>query len=216
MACFAVLGAIAALVNRWRLERRQMQHVRKLLPTARVGLGEAGLRPVIAVSATAGGVVLAALLAIHWWRGSALESFRIYATDADTFAGHLLALPFASLITTPFRRSVPWWRVGYVWSYVPLILVGCVLAARRLRSERGSDRYDLVVLSATWLFGSTAFTLCTGSVWGFYYFDRHVLAALPPLLWTYRDVYPRRLVWWVVLGVFCFVVACFGVLSEVT
>jgi hypothetical protein len=52
-----------------------------------------------------------------------------------------------------------------------------------------------MLFATVWLFGNTAFVLCTGSVWGFHYFDRHILAAMPPLLWAYGDLYPRRLTW---------------------
>ena len=214
VACFAVIGVLAALIYRWRIERRDMETMQRALPRFQRRLTAAQLRPAILVAAISGAVVLAGFLALRAWRGDALEGVKIYATSQDTFAGRIIAWPFESLIMTPLRTSVPLWEVGYVWSYVTFVVVGCVLATKRLWSLRGSDNYDLVLLSAIWLFGNTAFVLCTGSVWGFHYFDRHILAALPPLLWACSDAYPRRLPSMVILGSLFVVQGFFGLLAS--
>ena len=212
VACFAVLGVLAVLVYRWRVRQREISTLETIAPR-RMSLSDRGAASTFLVAAIAGAVVIAGFVAVRLWRGDPFEGVKIYARSDDTFAGHMLAWPFSSLVMTPLRTAVPLWRVGYVWAYVAFVLIGCALAARRLWSLRGSQSYDRTILATVWLFGNTAFVLCTGSVWGFHYFDRHILAAIPPLLWAYGDLYPRRLTWIASLGVLSTLAAFLGLLS---
>jgi hypothetical protein len=161
-------------------------------------VGREQLRAAILVSLISGAIVAAGFVALRFWRGDALEGVKIYASSQDTFAGQVLSWPFASLIMTPLNTPVPLWKVGYVWSYVLFVVAGCILSGRRVWLSRQSETFDLSLLASVWLFGNTIFVLCTGSVWGFHYFDRHILAAVPALLWAYSDVYPKR--WPLFLG----------------
>ena len=216
VACFAVLGVLAVLVYRWLRERSEVRRIHKLRPFFATTMGREQLRAAILVSLISGGVVAAGFWALHAWRGDALEGVKIYASSPDTFAGQVLSWPFASLVMTPLDTAVPLWKVGYVWSYVLFVLVGCLLAARRLWSTRRSEAFDLSLLAGVWLFSNTGFVLCTGSVWGFHYFDRHILAAVPALLWAYTDVYPRRWPLWLVLGALFSVQGFFALLATAT
>ena len=216
VACFAVAGVLAVLVHRWLRERSEVRRIHKVRPFFATTMGSEQRRAAILVTLVSGGVVAAGFWALHAWRGDALEGVKIYASSQDTFAGQVLSWPFASLIMTPFNTAVPLWKVGYVWSYVLFVLVGCLLAARRLRSSRLSEAFDLSLLAAVWLFSNTVFVLCTGSVWGFRYFDRHILAAVPALLWAYTDVYPKRWPLWLVLGALFTVQGFFALLATST
>jgi hypothetical protein len=156
-------------------------------------------------------VVVAGFVALRWWRGDALEGVKIYANNDSTFAGRLFEWPFESVIMTPFRTAVPVWDVVYTWAYLGLVIAACVLVLRKLKSASASSSSDaastdassreVAVFAAVWLLGNTAFVACMGNVWGFHYFDRHILAALPPLMWAYKDLYPRRLIGWGLVGV---------------
>ena len=167
MACFAVVGLIAM---RWR----ERQWKRGLL------LGAAAL-----------GVVVLGMIATHVWRGNALAGPQYYANDGNTYGGQLLALPFDSLVMTPFRRSdVTPLRTGYVWLHAVVVLLACGLAIRHLR------RSSLDTLAAIWLLGNTLFVLCVGSRWGFECFHRFVIPASPAAFWFLRPWLPRGRWWW--------------------
>jgi hypothetical protein len=153
--------------------------------------------------------------ALRMWRGDVLEGVKIYANNKHTFGGQLLAWPFESLITTPLRSSVPLWKIGYVWAYVAAVLGGCLLAVRALRRPVSARARDESLVAAVWLIANTVFVLSMGSVWGFHYFDRHILAALPPLLWAYRAYYPRRIGVWVVSGAVSAWLGLAGLLASV-
>lgn len=216
VACFAVIAALAVIGHRWLLERREVRRIHTIQPEFETKMGREQLRAGILVSLIAGTVVAAGFLVLHFWRGDALEGVKIYASSEDTFAGQVLSWPFASLIMTPLKTPVPLWKVGYVWSYVLFVVVGCILAGRRMWSLRHSEAFDLSLLAGVWLFGNTIFVLCTGSVWGFHYFDRHILAAIPALLWTYSDLYPRRWPPWVGLGALFTIQGFFALLATST
>lgn len=216
VACFAVLGVLVMLVNRWRLERSEVQRIRKSQPHFPSKLSADELRGALAVALISAAVVAAGYVGLHAWRGDAFEGVKIYAKSEDTFGGDVFSWPFESLIMTPLTTAVPLWKVGYVWSYVLFVIAGCVIAARRLWLLRRSETYDVVLVSGVWLLANTVFVLCTGSVWGFHYFDRHILAAVPPLLWTFSDVYPRRWPLWLALGILFSVQGFFGLLASAT
>src|SRR5438105_11327160 len=117
---------------------------------------------------------------------------------------------------TPIRDGVAAWRVAYVWSYVLVTLAACWIVVRDLRRRQsGSEEYlaDLR-LSAPWLVGNTIFTLFIGHIWGFYQFHRFILVALPPLLWVFREYYPKRWAGWLVVGAVSFTLALVGVLRS--
>ena len=168
VACFAVVGVLAVIGHRWLLERRQVRRIHKIHSHFETRAGRDQLRAALLVSLISGIVVAVGFGALHFWRGDALEGVKIYASSQDTFAGQVLSWPFASLIMTPLTTPVPLWKIGYVWSYVLFVVVGCILAARRIWLSRQSDRFELSLLAGVWLFGKTIFVLCTGSVWGFH------------------------------------------------
>ena len=216
VACFAVAGVLALIGHRWLLERREVRRIHKIQPHFETRMGREQLRTAILVILISGAVVAAGFGALHVWRGDALEGVKIYASSQDTFAGQVMSWPFGSLIMTSLNTAVPLWKVGYVWSYVLFVVVGCVLAGRRLRMSRQSETFDLALLAGVWLFGNTIFVLCTGSVWGFHYFDRHILAAVPALLWAYTDVFPKRWPLWLGLGALFSVQGFFALLVTST
>ena len=213
VACFAVIGVLAVIGRRWLLERRELRRIHKIQPHFETKQGREQLRAALLVSLISGVVVAAGFVALRFWRGDALEGVKIYASSQDTFAGQVLSWPFASLIMTPLTTPVPLWKIVYVWSYVLFVVVGCILAARRLWLSRQSETFELSLLAGVWLFGNTIFVLCTGSVWGFHYFDRHILAAVPALLWAYSDVFPKRWPLWVGLGALFTAQGFFGLLA---
>jgi hypothetical protein len=216
VACFAVASVLAVIGHRWLLERREVLRIHKIQPHYETKVGREQLRAATLVSLISGTVVAAGFGALHVWRGDALEGVRIYASSQDTFGGQVLSWPFRSLIMTPLNTAVPLWKVGYVWSYVLFVVVGCVLAGRRLWMSRQSEKFELALLAGVWLFGNTMFVLCTGSVWGFHYFDRHMLAAVPALLWAYTDVFPNRWALWLGIGALFTVQGFFGLLVTST
>jgi hypothetical protein len=216
VACFAVFGVLAVIGHRWLLERRAVRRIHKIQPHFETTMGREQLRAAILVSLISGAIVAAGFVALRFWRGDALEGVKIYASSQDTFAGQVLSWPFASLIMTPLNTPVPLWKVGYVWSYVLFVVAGCTLAGRRVWLSRQSETFDRSLLATVWLFGNTIFVLCTGSVWGFHYFDRHILAAVPALLWAYSDVYPKRWPLFLGLGALFTVQGFFALLATAT
>ena len=191
VACFAVLALLAAFAY-----RRQW-------------------RKAIVVALITAAVVAVGFGSLRVWRGDALEGVKIYANNKHTFGGQLLAWPFESLIMTPLRSSVPLWKIGYVWAYVAAVCGGCLLAVRALRRPASARARDESLVAAVWLIANTLFVLSMGSVWGFHYFDRHILAALPPLLWAYQVYYPRRIGVWVVSGALSASLGLSGLLASV-
>jgi hypothetical protein len=189
MACFAVLGAA--------LERFRRT------PRAAILF--------CAVSAVIVGI---GLWLMQLWNGDALQNVRIYASDDRAYAGQLFALPFESLIMTPIRLHVPLWKVAYIWTYVALTFIACGLLTREAFAAIASEQRLFARLNAPWLIGNTLFVLCIGHIWGFHEFHRFIVPALPPLLWAYRDYYPRRQWPWALIGVGSFAFALFGLLRS--
>lgn len=189
MACFAVLGAA---LERARRDRRSA----------------------VTVCITSAAVVGIGLLLMRLWSGDVLQNVRIYANDNKAYAGQLFGLPFESLIMTPIRYHVPLWKVAYIWAYVLLTLAGCVIVIRRILSSADAKEKQLAWLSAPWLIGNTAFVICVGHIWGFHEFHRFIVPALPPLLWVFREYYPRREAVWIPIGGLSFVMALFGLLRS--
>jgi hypothetical protein len=161
VACFAVLGMMTE-----RLARKRQ-------------------RDALLVGAVSALVVLSGYLILQSRSGNALVGVQTYVSDERAFGGQPFALPFQSLLLTPVRHSVPLWKVAYAWSYVALTIAGCILAVREVRGGAVED-HDRNLLAATWLISNTLFVLCIGNVWGFHDFNRHILAALPALMWTFR------------------------------
>ena len=189
MACFAVAGAAVERVQR----NRRSAMVVCLLSGAVVGLG---------------------VLLMRLWSGDALQNVRIYANDDKAYAGQLFALPFESLIMTPIRYHVPLWKIAYIWAYVVVTLTGCVIVVRRVRAPADAKEQRLASLNAPWLIGNTAFVLVVGHIWGFQEFHRFIVPALPPLLWVFREYYPKRLSAWIPIAGLSFVMALFGLLRS--
>ena len=188
MACFALAGVVFALLR----DRRTKPAIVLLIATA--------------------GMFALELLAIRQWTGDALRSVHAYSQNPDAYAGHLLALPFQSLLTTPAHDRVGVGRVIYIWLHVIITLLACGLIADRvIRAGRSKPR-DAV--ACAWLIGNTAFVLCIGSVWGFRHFPRFTIPAAPAFFWTVRNVLPRGPIWWSVIGALCAVMAVFGVIAS--
>lgn len=216
VACFAVVGVLSVIGHRLLLEHRSLQRIQRIEAPFTTKMRREQLRAGILVGLISGAVVAAGFVVLRYWRGDALEGVKIYASSQDTFAGQVLSWPFASLIMTPLNTPVPLWKVGYVWSYVLFVVVGCILAARRAWLSWQTEAFDLSLLAAVWLLGNTIFVLCTGSVWGFHYFDRHILAAAPALLWAYSDHYPKRWLPWLGLGALFTIQGFFALLATST
>jgi hypothetical protein len=191
VACFAVLGLLAAFA--YRREWRK-------------GLVVGGL---------AAAVVASGFLVLRLWRGDALEGVKIYAKSKHSFDGELFTWPFESLITTPLASPVSPWKIAYVWLVVAFVLGGCVLIARKARRLRGSPAGDLALVGAVWLIANTLFVLCMGNKYGFHYFDRHIIVALPPLLWAYSAWLPRHAAAWAVGGAVSIGLGLSGLLASV-
>ena len=189
MACFAVIGAA---MERLRVKRR----------TA------------VTVCVTSAAVVGVGLLLLQIWTGDATQNVRIYASDEKAYAGQLFALPFESLVMTPIKWHVPLWKVAYIWTYVTVALIACVLVVRRALASADADERAVARFNAPWLVGNTIFVLCIGYIWGFHEFHRFIVPALPPLLWVFRDYYPRRLGAWTPIAGLSFAIALFGLLRS--
>ena len=103
-------------------------------------------------------------------------------------SGHW-GLPFAALLTTPWRVAVPAWKIVYIYANAVVVLFASWRAWRVLRRPSSTD---LDVSFGLWLIGNTAFAVCGGPYWGFFSFDRWCVWALPAILWSYRGVLERR------------------------
>jgi hypothetical protein len=183
MACFAVAGTLLAL-----LVRRQR---------ARAGI----------VAATSLLVVIAGVVALHFWTGDALQGLRVYRDDPGAYVGRMFMWPFEALLTTPPSDAASIGRVVYIWLHVGVVMVACVVsivALRRLKSF-------LDAVAVPWLIGNTLFALCVGSPWGFRHFPRFSIPAQAPMFWALRRWLPQRSVWWGLIAAVTFVIAVFGV-----
>jgi hypothetical protein len=191
MACFAAAGCVIALLTRKEGRRAA------------------------AIAVAAGLTVLAGILALQLWSGDALRGIRIYQNSPQTYAGHLLAWPFKSLLLTPFRErgTVETWSIPYIWAHVLIVLLACGLLLRRWKRVQTLhaplDARDALV--TPWLLGNTLFVLCIGSGWGFRHFPRFTIPALPALFWALRGWLPRATWAWLALGAAAFAVGVAGV-----
>jgi hypothetical protein len=187
MACFALAGLITALIQerRWRAMA-------------------------VILSATAITFAIEAA-ALQRWTGDALRGVHAYANHPGAYAGHLLAWPFQSLLTTPRVDSASAVRIAYIWIHVAITLLACAMIAdRMMRAGRSNPRN---AVAGAWLIGNTAFVLCIGSVWGFRHFPRFTIPAAPAMFWTLRGFLPRRARWWILIGASCGVMAVFGAID---
>jgi hypothetical protein len=183
VAVFAMLGyALASW--RWPASRR-----------ARVVLG-------VGVLVAAVGYVLASL-----WSGDPLVNMRQHSR---VFRGRMFQWPFEALIVTPLLRSVPAWKLAYVYAHAALAISGCVVLGRAVR--RGGSAIDW--LTGGWLAGNTVFALCVGSFAGFHEFHRFILPALPALIWAHRRVLPRSSTTWAMCVAASVSLAGFGVIRR--
>ncbi|HEY8668683.1 MAG TPA: hypothetical protein VIL86_18695 [Tepidisphaeraceae bacterium] len=184
MACFGVLGVIA-----YEFVRRR---------------GWRGL----AFGAVAAAVVLAAMLVMHLLWGDALQSAHIYSNDKSAYNGELFTWPFKSLVTTVlFTQPRPrLWKIAYILPHVPLVLAACAIVLWRWRNDC-KEPEPLAALCGPWLLGNTLFVLCVGSVWGFAVFQRLILVALPPMLWAFQPLLPKKPLGWWALGAISFAIA---------
>ena len=179
MACFAVIGAIVALVM-------QRESRRALL----TGVGWA--------------LVLAAGIAfVSWFSSDVFQSLRIYRDSPRAYGGHLFEWPFYSLITTPAREHVSAGFVTYIYAHVAIVLFACAMISVRLvwhgsAAHDSPARTSLDALACTWLIGNTLFQLCIGSTWGFRHFARFAIPAQPALFWALCPMLPRRMWPWLI------------------
>jgi hypothetical protein len=188
MACFALAGLLFAL-----LRDRQWKSITIVLATTALTFAlELG--------------------ALQRWTGDVLRGIHAYANHPGAYAGHLLAWPFQSLLTTPAIDSASAGRILYTWIHVATTFTACAwIAIRIIRGNPCSSR-DRV--AAPWLIGNTAFVLCIGSVWGFRHFPRFTIPAAPAMFWTLRSLLPRRARWWMLIATACGVAAAAGVIDS--
>jgi hypothetical protein len=162
-------------------------------------------RGAIVTALLAGLVAAAGFLAMAWRFGDPLQSLRYYPAAPAAYAGAQFTWPFAAILTTPqypgVRGPVTHPQMGYVWLHVLVVLIGCLLAFVRWRSQTQRPARALPALMALWLIGSTAGAVCLAGPNGFSQFPRVIIPALPPLLWAYRDILPRRAWAWLIIGV---------------
>jgi hypothetical protein len=177
VACFAVAGAIfsAARQRDWR---------------------KAAL---VAVASAA--VVAVAALVIHQLTGDALSNLKTYRDDPRAYNGELFTYPFKSLLTTPQVMRVPLWKIAYIWAYVLATLAAMGVLAVRWWQKWHSGQPDTVEsLMLPWLVGNTCLILCVGNIWGFQAFHRFSAWALPPMLFAFAPILPRRRATWCVVA----------------
>ncbi|MHC4712787.1 MAG: hypothetical protein ACYTAN_05875 [Planctomycetota bacterium] len=189
VACFAALGCIVW----WAVQRKHKRAV------------------VFAVAALA--VVLAGVVGLALWRGSALEGLRLYAADERAYGGEPLTWPFKSLIFTPLSGKTTLWKVLYIYAHVAVVLTGCVVAAlpRLRRRESGSAGSLHPAMTVPWLWANTLFCLCIGAHWGFHEFHRFIVPALPPLFVAFRRWLPDKVIYWTALAIVSVALAVWGV-----
>jgi hypothetical protein len=192
VACFAVLGLMLADLRQRRFARAASTGA---LAAAVVGIG---------------------LFLLHRAFGDALHGVRVYASSTHAYGGQIFRWPFESLVTVPLRSQVDPGRVMYIYLHVVLTLVACARLARRALASRAeaapgetvervpSPRTGLLdTVAAVWLIGNTLFIVCIGSGvagWGFHHFPRFMLPALPALFWAFRDLLPRRPIFWALIA----------------
>ena len=162
-------------------------------------------RGIIITALSTGLVVAAGFLVVAWRFGDAFQSLRHYPDAPAAYAGAQFTWPFAAILTAPqypgARGPVTHPQMGYVWLHVLVMLIGCLLAFVRWRSQADRPARALPALMALWLIGHTAGAVCLAGPNGFSQFPRVIIPALPPLFWAYRDILPRRAWVWLIIGV---------------
>ncbi len=189
VACFAALGCIV-----WYALQRRHKHA-------------------VIFAAAALAVVLAGVVGLALWRGSALEGLRLYAADERAYGGEPLTWPFKSLIFTPLSGKAALWKVLYIYAHVAVVLAGCVVAVLpRLRPREPESTVTLhPAMTVPWLWTNTLFCLCIGAHWGFHEFHRFIVPALPPLFVAFKRWLPDKVIYWTVLAVVSAALAVWGV-----
>ncbi len=135
----------------------------------------------------------------------------VISADPRTYGGDLLTWPFKSLIFTPLLWNTPIWKVLFTWAHVILTLGGCFLLLRQWRQSGQAER-SLVLMACIWLSANTLSCLCIGNIGGFHQYHRYMIAALPPLFWSYRRFLPRQPVFWLLVGLASALAAYFGLM----
>jgi hypothetical protein len=185
MACFAVAGALFALMY----DRRWSRAIRLAVPAAAVfGFG---------------------FIAMQFWTGNALQGVHIYANHPGAYAGHMIVWPFQTLIRESRQASV--WRNLYICTHVAITLLAVLFAAERALRKQADDRDTA---SFPWLAGNTAMILCLGAPWGFTHFPRFSIPAEPAMFWILRHWLPRRRWIWIGIGLVSFGFAVVGVIRS--
>jgi hypothetical protein len=123
--------------------------------------------------------------------GDMLHQFHVYAAplaqlnlagvDAYASASGHWSMPFAALLTTPWRTPVPAWKMLYVYAHVVALFVLVTVPAWRCwRARANNNALTLVLLG--WLVLNSAAIVCGGPYWGFHSFDRYFVWAWPAAL----------------------------------
>jgi hypothetical protein len=166
MACFAVAGALAMLLQAGKPNR-------------------AIVLAAVTLALLAG--LLGAFTAVYW---NPLNNARAYNTQELAYNGRLLTYPFGSFIETAISRG--FFKPNYLYklAYIVAAVAVTVLAVRKWRSSRR----PMDAWAATWWGTNSAFVACIGSHWGVDIAQRSIMWAAPAAYWTLRDYLPTK--WW--------------------
>ncbi|HEX8325004.1 MAG TPA: hypothetical protein VF595_13960 [Tepidisphaeraceae bacterium] len=170
MACFAVMGALALLLQARRPGR--------------------ALALSLATLALLAGMFFA-FKHVYW---NPLDNMRAYDTEKLAYDGQVFTYPFGSFVEVGRARGVlrPTYVYKAAYMVAALIVLG-LAAVAWWRSRRPLDAW-----AVAWWGGNVAFVTCIGSHWGVDIAQRSLMWAAPAAYWTLRDWLPVR--WWVRLA----------------
>lgn len=207
MACFILAGYVAMAIHRGRWSHA-------LLCTA-----------IAAIVVIAGMGMVAARFGSPFMSLSGYSHQKAYGNEA--YGDRFFTWPFESLVMTPSRqrdehrdkpdgkiKPVPTWKIAFVWAHVVPVILGCGFALARWFRARPRRERLIAIAAVVWLCANTLFVLCIGNRWGFHSFDRFILLALPPLLFSYQRILPARLWIWLIIGILSLAIAAHGTATQ--